>query len=83
MPPIWGLWPGTRFKMAGESDGTFADEYFAVTDKVDALYGQPPVLPADTIGPGMARLRCEHHRMIGNGSCTWPPELDCAFQDAS
>ncbi len=25
---------------------TLADEYFAVTDKVDALYGQASVLPA-------------------------------------
>ncbi len=59
---------------------TVADEYFAVTDKVDALYGQAPVLPADAIGPQMARLRREHHRMLGNGYCTRPPELDCAFE---
>ena len=51
---------------------TVADEYFAVTDKVDALYGQAPVLPADAIGPKMARLRREHHRMLGNGYCTRP-----------
>ena len=59
---------------------TVADEYFAVTGKVDALYGQPPVLPADAIGPKMARLRREHHRLPGNGYCTRPPELDCAFE---
>ena len=59
---------------------TVADEYFAVTDKVDALYGQAPVLPADAIGPKMARLRREHHRLLGNGWCTRPPELDCAFE---
>ena len=59
---------------------TVADEYFAVTDKVDALYGQPPALPADAIGPKMARLRREHHRMLGNGYCTRPAELDCAFE---
>jgi hypothetical protein len=59
---------------------TVADEYFAVTDKVEALYGQPPVLPADAIGPNMARLPREHHRMLGNGYCTRPPELDCAFE---
>jgi site-specific recombinase XerD len=59
---------------------TVADEYFAVTDKVDALYGQAPVLPADAIGPKMARLRREHHRMLGNGYCTRPAELDCAFE---
>ena len=38
------------------------------------------MLPADTIGPKMARLRREHHRMPGNGWCTRPPELDCAFE---
>ena len=59
---------------------TVADEYAAVTDKVDALYGQPPALPADAIGPGMARLRREHHRLLGNGYCTRPPELDCVFE---
>jgi len=57
-----------------------ADEYFAVTDKVDALYGQPQVLPADAIEPKMARLRREHHRLLGNGYCTRPAELDCAFE---
>ena len=59
---------------------TVADEYFAVTEKVEALYGQDPVLPADAIGPKMARLRREHHRMLGNGWCTRPSELDCAFE---
>ena len=59
---------------------TVANEYFAVTDQVDALYGQPPVLPADAIGPKMARLRREHHRLLGNGYCTRPAELDCAFE---
>jgi hypothetical protein len=28
----------------------------------------------------MARLRREHHRMLGNGYCTRPAELDCAFE---
>jgi len=59
---------------------TVADEYFAVTDKVDALYDQARPLPADVIGPKMARLRREHHRLLGNGYCTRPPELDCAFE---
>jgi hypothetical protein len=59
---------------------TVADEYFAVTDKVDALYGQAPVLPAGAIGPKMTRLRREHHRLLGNGYCTRPAELDCAFE---
>ena len=59
---------------------TVADEYFAVTDKVDALYAQPKQLPADTLGPKMARLRREHHRLLGNGYCTRPTDLDCAFE---
>jgi len=59
---------------------TVADEYFAVTEKVEALYGQPAQLPADAAGPKMARLRREHHRLLGNGWCTRPPQLDCAFE---
>jgi hypothetical protein len=51
---------------------TVADEYFAVTEKAGALYGQPAQLPADAIGPKMARLRREHHRLPGNGWCTRP-----------
>ena len=59
---------------------TVADEYFAVTEKVEALYGQPAQLPADAAGPKMTRLRREHHRLLGNGYCTRPPQLDCAFE---
>ena len=59
---------------------TVADEYFAVTDRVDALYAKTDPLPADAIGPKMARLRREHHRLLGNGHCTRPAELDCAFE---
>ncbi len=59
---------------------TVADEYFAVTEKVESLYQQGKPLPADTIGPRMARLRREHHRLLGNGYCTRPSELDCAFE---
>jgi hypothetical protein len=58
---------------------TVADEYFAVTGKVEALYGQPAQLPADAAGP-RTRLRREHHRLLGNGYCTRPPQLDCAFE---
>ena len=37
-------------------------------------------LKADLAGPKMSRLRREHHRLLGNGYCTRPPELDCAFE---
>jgi site-specific recombinase XerD len=60
-----------------------ADEYAAVTAKIDALYGQPPALPADYETTGMARLRREAHtRMLGNGLCTRPAELDCRMESA-
>jgi len=60
-----------------------ADEYAAVSAKIDALYGQPPQLPADYETTGMARLRRETHaRMLGNGLCTRPAELDCRMESA-
>jgi len=60
-----------------------ADEYAQVSAKIDALYGQPPALPADYESTGMARLRRETHaRMLGNGLCTRPPELDCRLESA-
>jgi len=62
------------------ADRTVADEYFAATARVEGLYGAAPTLPADAEGPAMARLRREHHRMLGNGYCTRPVELDCAFE---
>jgi hypothetical protein len=55
----------------------------AVTAKIDALYGQPPALSANYETTGMARLRREAHaRMLGNGLCTRPPELDCRMESA-
>jgi hypothetical protein len=60
-----------------------ADEYAAVSAKTGALYGQPPELPADYESAGMARLRREAHaRMLGNGLCARPAELDCRMESA-
>jgi site-specific recombinase XerD len=60
-----------------------ADEYAAVSAKIDALYGQQPALPADYESAGMARLRRESHaRMLGNGLCTRPPQQDCRMESA-
>ena len=60
-----------------------ADEYQAVSQQIDALYGQPPELPADYESTGMARLRREAHaRMLGNGLCTRPAQLDCRMESA-
>jgi len=59
------------------------DQYAAVSAKIDALYGQAPQLPADYETTGMARLRREAHaRMLGNGLCTRPAELDCRLESA-
>ena len=60
---------------------TVADEYFAVTEKIEALYDNTRALTADAAGPEMARLHREmHQRMLGNGYCTRPPALDCSFE---
>jgi hypothetical protein len=60
-----------------------AGECTAVTTKIDALYGQPPELPAGHETAGMARLRREAHaRMPGNGLCTRPAELGCRMESA-
>ena len=63
------------------ADRTVAEEYFAVTEKVEALYGQPAQLPADDEGSEMRRLRAEiNRRMLGNGYCARPVQMDCHFQ---
>lgn len=64
-----------------------ADEYASVCTQIDALYntaGQPPgALPADIETAAMTRLRTEAHaRMLGNGLCTRPVELDCRMESA-
>jgi integrase/recombinase XerD len=63
------------------ADRTVAEEYFAVSEKVEALYSQPAQLPADDEGSEMRRLRAEmHRRMLGNGYCAHPVEMDCHFE---
>jgi hypothetical protein len=63
------------------ADKTVADEYFAVTEKVEALYHQPRLLPAEDEGTEMRRLRAElHRRMLGNGYCARPVDMDCHFE---
>jgi integrase len=65
------------------ADRTVAEEYFSVTEKVEALYQQqnPATLPAEAEGTKMRKLRAEvHRRMLGNGYCARPVELDCHFE---
>ena len=63
------------------ADRTVANEYFSVSEQVEALYDQPRQLPADAEGAEMAKLRREmHQRMLGNGYCARPVGLDCHFE---
>jgi len=62
------------------ADRVVADEYAAVSAQIDALYGQQLAI-AET--GAMTRLRREAHaRMLGNGLCTRPVELDCRMESA-
>ena len=66
------------------ADRVVADEYAAVCEQIDALYATaatPGALPAEIETNAMARLRQETHaRMLGNGMCTRPVELDCRME---
>jgi integrase len=63
------------------ADRTVADEYFAVTEKVESLYNQPRQLPASSEGEQMKKLRTQmHQRLLGNGYCARPVELDCHYE---
>lgn len=59
---------------------TVAEEYFTIAAKVDALYATPAQLPAEDLGPNMARLNREHRRLLGNGYCTRPAVMDCEYE---
>ncbi|MGH3476943.1 MAG: tyrosine-type recombinase/integrase [Nocardioidaceae bacterium] len=66
------------------TDRVVADEYASVCEQIDALYNTantPGALPAEIETKAMARLRQETHaRMLGNGMCTRPVELDCRME---
>ncbi len=62
-----------------------ADEYASVMEQVDALYATTgtstePISMSET--PAMTRLRTEYYRMLGNGVCTRPAELECRIESA-
>jgi len=60
---------------------TVAEEYFKVSEQVEALYDQPKELPDTAEGTEMRKLRAEmHRRMLGNGYCARPVGLDCHFE---
>lgn len=60
---------------------TVAEEYFKVSEKVEALYDAPRTLPGEAEGAEMRKLRAEmSRRMLGNGYCARPVGLDCHFE---
>jgi integrase len=63
------------------ADRVVAEEYFNVTAKVQTLYDQsePARLPATEEGNAMRHLRTEHQRLLGNGYCVRPAQVDCHY----
>jgi site-specific recombinase XerD len=60
------------------SDRTVADEYFKVTEAVEANYRHTGSLPAGSTNTDTAKT--DHRRLLANGHCTRPALLDCAFE---
>jgi hypothetical protein len=69
------------------ADRVVADEYASVCEQIDKLYATaaaPGALPAEIETAAMAKLRTESHaRMLGNGMCTRPVDLECRMESAA
>ena len=63
------------------SDRTVAEQYFRVTEAVEARYqgNDPQPVGVDTDGTRQAAADA-HRRLLGNGHCTRPVALDCQFE---
>lgn len=68
-------------------DRTVADQYHKVTAKIESLYAgtrptsTPVTLPAQTASPAMRAVHAEaSKRLLGNGYCARPIELDCRYE---
>jgi len=60
------------------SDRTVADEYFKVTEAVEAHYRHTGSIPAGSTNTDSAKP--DHRRLLANGHCTRPALLGCAFE---
>jgi len=60
------------------ADSTVAAQYHDVTARVEALYQATSRTVAGSRGSKVANEL--QHRMLGNGYCTRPAELDCQFE---
>jgi len=58
------------------SDQNLAQQFQAAADRIEALYA--PETDGET--EQMRRLRLEHGRLLANGWCTRPKEMDCQFE---
>ncbi len=56
--------------MPGIANRTVAEEYFTVSEKVEALYDAPKTLPANAEGTEMTKLRREMHRSPCSATAT-------------
>jgi Phage integrase family len=63
------------------SDRTVAEQYFKVTEAVEAeYYGLSSATVAPTAVSGAQGPRPDHRRLLVNGHCTRPALLDCVFE---
>jgi site-specific recombinase XerD len=60
------------------SDRTVADEYFKVTEAVEAHYRHTATPPVGSRTPDPTPA--DHRRLLANGHCMRPALLDCAFE---
>ena len=60
------------------SDRTVADEYFRVTEAVEAHYRHTGAPPAGS--RNNSAIAADHRRLLANGHCTRPALLGCAFE---
>ncbi len=62
------------------SDRTVAEEYFKVTEAVEANYRQMGSLSTGSRITYAAKPQSDHRRLLANGHCTRPALLGCAFE---
>ena len=62
------------------ADRTVAEEYFAVSEKVEALYDQPRTAGRRRGHRDAQATRRDAQPMLGNGYCARPVEMDCHFE---
>jgi site-specific recombinase XerD len=62
------------------SDRTVAEEYFRVTEAVEANYQRMGPTPVSAGTTDTAKHPTDHRRLLANGHCTRPALLDCVFE---